>query len=80
MGGHYFGKYLVEVTLSNGDVEYLMDVSDGCVQTTSNPEAAARFLTEAGAKKYYYSVYHLPCFLDQSVYITSGFVMKERNY
>lgn len=76
MGGHLIGKFLLKVTLSNGEVAYLMDIHEGSFQTTRNPEAAARFLTAAGAKKYYYSMYHLPYYDDPSVYISDGFVIK----
>lgn len=80
MGGHYFGKFLIEVTLSNGERAFLMDVEDGYVQVTRNRDAAARFLTEAGAKKYYYSVYHMYLYSDPSVYITNGFVKKTTHF
>ena len=75
MGGHLFGKFIVEVLLEDGTREYLMEVEDGYNLTTRNPDAAARFMTSAGAKKYYYSVYHMPAYSSNGAqYIVDAFV------
>ena len=75
MASHLFGKYFIEVLLEDGTREYLMEVEEGYNFTTKNPEAACRFMTAAGAKKYYYSVYHLPAYSSNGAqYIVDAFV------
>ena len=79
MASHLFGKFIIEVSLSDGTRAYLMEEDDGYIMCTKNPDAAARFMTEAGAKKYYYSVYHMPTYCNTTCYITNGWVKKSNH-
>ena len=80
MSGHYFGPWYVEVNLSNGERAYLMCIEEGCFMTTKKKDAAARFLTEAGARKFFKECSYLPCYTDRSAYIVDGFTMKSRGF
>ncbi len=80
MGGHYIGKFLIKVTLTNGREGYAMMIDDGTLMITDSIESAARFLTVTGAKNFFQKIKDLPNYLDQDAYICDACIMKASNF
>ena len=48
------GRYFIEVWFSNGEHGYLMDIYDGGLMLTDEPDAAQRFLTKSAKPCLFY--------------------------
>lgn len=73
---HSFGKNLIKVYLSNGRQGYAMEVVDGYLMITDDPDAAARFLTERGAEDFYDEIRDLYNYIDRDAYIVKASLIK----
>ena len=80
MGGHYVGKFLIRVTLTNGISGFAMEVVDGALMICDNHESAARFLTPAGARNFYDKICDLPNFIDRSAFIEEATIVKSSKF
>ena len=75
-----FGKYLLELHFTNGEHGYFLDIYDGGIMLTENPDAAQRFMTMQAARNYYNRICDLPSAYDYGAYIEYCDVMRCRNY
>lgn len=77
MGGHYLGKVVIKLALTDGREGFFMEIVNGSIMICDNCDSAARFISVKRATNFIEKSLKLPNFFDKKVFIESYKVVNE---